>query len=128
MTATKYFRAAHLLRRHNILDAQAKELWKELTAILTSGIGVCYSEWEANGKPCYALEIPLPNYLRLFPDAKPELKQYDYDGKPRAYMQYPTRHVGEDRGLILWVSARTPSVLAEAKAATDTKQEATAAA
>jgi len=66
-----------------------------------------------NRNPCYALQIPLGDYLAMFPDAKPERREYVYDGKPRCYMDYPNRYVGQERGLSLFVSARTDAVTRE---------------
>jgi len=111
MNASRLFRAAHALRRHNALHAESKRHWEIVNEILKGS--VYYSEWDNDGKPCYALQIPLADYLAMFPGAKPELREYAYDGKQRCYMDYPNRYVGQERGLSLFVSARTDSVVRE---------------
>ncbi len=111
MNASRLFKAAHALRRHNQLHAESKRHWEIVNDILKGN--VCFSEWDANGKPCYALQIPLAEYLAMFADAKPELREYVYDGKQRCYMDYPDRYVGQERGLSLFVSARTDAVTRE---------------
>ena len=111
MNTARLFKAAHALRRHNQLHAESKRHWNVVNEILKGS--VCYSEWDNSGKPCYALQIPLADYLAMFPDVKPELREYAYDGKQRCYMDYPNRYVGQERGLSLFVSARTDAVTRE---------------
>ncbi len=107
-----YIRAAECLLRNQKLRAAASKLENRAKTLLNlSGNGMAYSQHEqGDGKTAFRLQIPLADYLTLYPEARPEPRTFEYEGQTRVYLDYPDQYVGEGKGVFVLVGARTDSV------------------
>jgi len=73
--------------------------------------GACFWTSHTSSSNGITINVKLADYLASYPEAKPTLCEWEWEGTRRASMRYPEQHVGELRpGFHLWVQASTETV------------------
>lgn len=101
----KYVQAASLILQASRLEDKALEMTKRAKALLgQEGFGLCYGTDDQSIR----LEVPLADYMKHFPNAKPSFHTWEYEGRKRCRMDYPAALAGVTAdGVNVWVDART---------------------
>ena len=110
MNTSKLLRGALAIVEGRKLYARAAAEEKKGFALLNVD-GLCWSHHEDFGM--VDIEIKLADYLTLFPKEKPTMRQWESivkEGTWRMKLEYPSKFVGEIKGMNVWVSAATDSV------------------
>jgi hypothetical protein len=124
MDKQSYILCGEIMLKIDTVQKKIKALIKALEKKRDEILGIlgcqvhCYSHGEvetSNGKVAqFVFQIPLAEYLALWPDAAPELKTYDSDTYKckRCFFQYPQIYCGANKeGTVqVWVAAQSKTI------------------